>query len=182
MSDKKITVLEAIVFALSSAEGMLSVEQIIAGAPIPLTKVQVAPTLSGAFRKGLISREKAPEGSGQGVRWVYGPPSGDAPHAPAAAPRARRAKAKKKVKPDRKLKGFRAEAREKGRRRKHHTSRGPKKALPLSPLPPPLLPELPIWALTSEGEFILLGAEIKIPRPAARALVAFVDRLKEGAA
>lgn len=40
----------------------------------------------------------------------------------------------------------------------------------------------PRWALASDGAFVLLGTPIEIPRPAAHALVEFIDVLRRGTA
>lgn len=137
-------------------------------------------------KRGRIAKHPAPEGSGTGVRFVYGPAAGasatpEPEPAPAAALRAK-AKRKPSKQPAGHTKRWRAEKRARKAKTRRQRARG---ARPVQHAPVPVhVPAAParLWALTNDGAFLLLGSEVEIRGAAARALVEFVRVLDKAQA
>ena len=142
----------------------------------------IADALFNMCKDGQLTRHPAPEGSGKGCKWVYGPdkvklgaaaPSGDSVNDEQNNPPGRKSAPREPVVKPRgpyKKRGVKRETAPNGARKKGAQRRDSSPAAAAR------------WALTSDGAFILMGSATEIPAPAARALIEFVRRLDAGAA
>lgn len=144
-------------------------------------KVQVSNCLFAMCRANELQKHPAPEGSGMGVRFLYGPgenkpgaerqendAGGGDRKAGRAAPKVRRAKHKNRRHKVRKVQRRTAKW-------QHHRAR-------ITPIPAPNPRGDPMWALLADGAFLLLGTEVEIPAHQARALVDFIRTLDKAEA
>jgi len=140
----------------------------------------LANALFNMCRDGQLTRHPAPAGSGVGVRWCYGvgkvkpgaePPENDAGGATRGPGDRESGKSKRRAK------------HAKGRKHKmqRRTAKRPRQAAtPNDRSPTPA----GMWALRSDGAFVLLGDDLGlvVPRAVARSLVDFIRTLDEGQA
>jgi hypothetical protein len=148
----------------------LSQPQLMAMVLLAKNETQLSNALYNMCQADQLTKHPAPEGAGRGVKFIYGPGKvklgaiepqkkdmgGDATRA-AIKPKAHKPLRKTAPKASR-------------------THNGGKERIK------PPAPNSVRWALASDGAFILLGTDVEIPRPAARALIEFVRQLDAGAA
>lgn len=161
--------------------------------------------LSGMAKAGEIAKHPAPAGIGQGVRFVYGPlatepghgtPDANAKRKHARATFNRMQGAVREITNTPMTPSKTAKKRSNGARTQRSTdrarrlsSRGARTKVQPAAANRATTGRISgagvtgtRWALTNDGEFILVGTSIEIPQPAARALVEFVRLLDKGAA
>jgi len=152
---------------------------------------QMANAIYNMVKADELTPHPAPEGAGKSVRFAYGP----AKNKPGAEPQedagggGRRPREEGRVSS---VEGKTNKRRAKHAKRRKHKVRKPTAPAPNSsrrrsaprerPLQTP--PHGAMWALRSDGAFVLLGDELGlvVPREVARALVDFIRTLDEGKA
>ena len=174
MSTQGFTTLREEIKAIVAGGCLMSSAQIYERCTLSDNKPAFHVMISDMARAGEIRRHPAPDGSGKGARFVYGPASSaPAPAAPATPTAAKTAK-----KRPQRLKGFRAMARTASKARtKPKPARGA-----VVPVHVPLPKPAHRWALTNDGAFLLLDSDVEIRGAAARALVDFVRVLDKAQA
>ena len=133
--------------------------------------------------EGALTRHPAPEGSGVGVRWLYGPgkvkpgaePQKNEGRVSSVEGKTRKRRAKHK-KPRHKVQ------RRTAKRAARRAPKGSRKGAAPNERPLQTPPHGAMWALRSDGAFVLLGDELGlvVPRAVARSLVDFIRTLDEG--
>jgi hypothetical protein len=166
---------EEILSIVAAAGEPISAPAILQEAKHADDREQFSQTLFYMSKTGELKKHPAPEGSGAGVRFLYGIGDGK-PRAAASGgdPKAevRRQKADRKAPKPRRAKHAKRRRAVRG-----NTSRQPSAAR-RQQTPNDRSPAA-VWALRSDGAFILMGEDLGmvLPREQARALVEFIRRL-----
>jgi len=134
---------------------------------------QLANCLFNMVKDGQLIKHPAPAGSGEGVRWLYGPGK----NKPGTEPPENEGRVSS-------VEGKTRKRRAKHKKPRHKVQRRTAKraARRITPIAPPNPRGDPMWALRSDGAFVLLGDELGlvVPRAVARSLVDFIRTLDEG--
>lgn len=165
---------------VNAAAAHLTPAAVFARAQLVEDMPQLTRLLFSLSNAGEISKHPAPEGSGTGVRYVYGPAGAKAATAPVRA--ARRPKrtggfmARKRARNAARTKSQPSAATAAAKDRKHVATLVPVRIAAAEH------PPVHRWALTNDGAFLLLGSPVEIRGGAARALVDFVRTLDKAQA
>jgi len=144
---------------------------------------QLANCLFNMVKDGQLTKHPAPAGSGEGVRWLYGPGKVK----PGAEPQENEGRVSSVEGKTRKRRAKHAKPRHKvqlktAKRAARRAPKGSRKGAAPNERPLQTPPHGAMWALRSDGAFVLLGDELGlvVPRAVARSLVDFIRTLDEG--